>query len=231
IRTVPQELYFSNVTGSQQNKRYLFSALKHTIQHLCACSVVSKNWCQNVKKNIWNRPNFITEGATSLQAFQKFLKILETVANDQTRSLVQIIDVSQIQESLYETIDENWLSIIIQRCPNLRSLIIRDASFLTTMSIRKLCSSLIQPHGFLEHLDLSNSKNITETTLKSLIQNFPELAQITLDNCSGVSDGSVSQIIYYCHDLHTINIANSRSCVTDTSIFAIAKFGKQKLRQ
>ncbi|KAF0527650.1 RNI-like protein [Gigaspora margarita] len=200
-------------------------------QDLCVCSFVNKNWCQNVKTNIWNKPDFITEGTTSLQAFQQFLKVIETIASEQTRSLIQIIDVSQIQESLYETIDENWLLIIIQRCPKLRSLIIRDASFITTTSIRKLCSSLKQPHGFLEHLDLSNSRNITEITLKSLIQNFPELVQITLDNCSGVSDSSISQIIYYCHDLQTINIANSRSCVTDTSIFAIAKFGKQKPRR
>ncbi|CAG8715759.1 2065_t:CDS:1, partial [Scutellospora calospora] len=90
-----------------------------TRQELCTCSLVNKDWSQNAKAKLWKRPNFITEGTTSLQAFQKFLKILETIASEKTRYLIQIIDVSKIQETLYETIKEDWLTIIIQKCYNL----------------------------------------------------------------------------------------------------------------
>ncbi|CAG8437603.1 1719_t:CDS:1 [Acaulospora morrowiae] len=196
---------------------------------LWACSLINKTWGQLAKSKLWCQPEFGNERSTSLQAFQQFLRTLKNVGSE-TTSLIQVIDVSQIQESLYETLDDNWLTIVIQNCSNLRSLIIRDVPFLTTMAIRKLITNCKRDHINLQYLNLEHSKNVTENLLKSFIQKFPELLAINLNSCSGVSDSSISQISYYCQDLNTIDISNSRSRVTDVSIYAIAKFGKQKLK-
>lgn len=198
---------------------------------LCACSLVNKTWSQLARSKIWYQPEFGTEGLTSFQAFQIFVKILTKVASEQTKALIQVIDISQVQESLYETLNDNWLTIIIRHCSNLRSLIIRDASCLTSKAVRELITNYRQAHNSLQYLNLENSKNITENLLKSFIQKFPELLAINLNNCSGVSDSSISQISYYCHDLNTIELSNAGSRTTDVSIYAISKFGKHKLRK
>ncbi|RGB30672.1 hypothetical protein C1646_710842 [Rhizophagus diaphanus] len=85
-------------------------------------------------------------------------------------------------------------------------------------------------NNFIEKLDLTGAKSITESTMKALVQNFPELKHIILDNCSGAADGSVSQIAYFCHNLEHVNLANSRSSLTDVGLYALAKFEKQKLK-
>ncbi|RHZ79563.1 hypothetical protein Glove_144g71 [Diversispora epigaea] len=198
---------------------------------LCACSLVNKTWSQHATSKLWYQPEFDNGNSTSFQTFQNFLKILIKVASEQTKTLIQIIDINQVKESLYETLNDNWLTLIIQHCPNLRSLIIRDSSCLTTMSIRKLITNFKQTHDSLQYLNLENSKNITENLLKSFIQKFPKLLAINLNNCSGVSDSSISQISYFCHDLNTIELSNASSRITDVSFYAISKFGKNKLRK
>ncbi|CAG8544463.1 4786_t:CDS:2, partial [Acaulospora colombiana] len=100
---------------------------------LWTCSLVNKTWNQLAKSELWRQPKFGTGSSTSIQSFRQFLKTLEN-AGGETKSLIKVMDVSQVQESLYETIDDNWLTMILQNCPHLRSLIIRDTSFLTTTS-------------------------------------------------------------------------------------------------
>lgn len=198
-------------------------------QDLYNCALVNIEWNQYATSKLWRYPKFGTDCTTALQSFQRFLIILPNIAREQTRLCVITIDVSEVQEALYDAVDENWLGIAVLRCPNLKELIIRDVSFLSTISIRKLCYMKVS-NNFIKRLDLTGAKSITESTMKALVQNFPELKHIILDKCSGVSDGSVSQIAYFCHNLEHVNLANSRSSLTDVGVFALAKFGKLKLR-
>jgi len=193
------------------------------------CALVNVEWNQYTTIKLWQSPEFGNDSKTALLSFQSFLGILLNTAREQTRLCVINIDVSEIQETLYDTVDENWLGIVVLRCPNLRELIIRDVSFLSTIQIRKLCN-MKASNNFVEKLDLTGAKDITESTMKTLVQNFPELKHIILDNCSGVTDGSISQVAYSCHNLEYVNLANSRTSLTNVGIFALAKFGKQKLR-
>ncbi|RIA81131.1 hypothetical protein C1645_744753 [Glomus cerebriforme] len=193
------------------------------------CALANVEWNQYATLKLWRIPKFGTSSTTALQSFQSFLKVLPHIAREQTRLCVISIDVSKVQETLYDTVDESWLGIVVLQCPNLRELIIRDVSFLSTISIRKLCY-MKASNNFIEKLDLTGAKSITESTMKSLVQNFPELKRIILDNCSGVTDGSISQIAYFCHNLEYVDLANSRSSLTDVGIFALAKFVKQRLR-
>ncbi|CAB4373227.1 unnamed protein product [Rhizophagus irregularis] len=196
---------------------------------LYICALVNIEWNQYATSKLWRYPKFGTGSTTALQSFQRFLIILPNIAREQTRLCVITIDVSEVQETLYDAVDENWLGIAVLRCPNLKELIIRDVSFLSTISIRKLCYMKVS-NNFIEKLDLTGAKSITESTMKALVQNFPELKHIILDNCSGAADGSVSQIAYFCHNLEHVNLANSRSSLTDVGLFALAKFEKQKLK-
>ncbi|CAG8541682.1 15373_t:CDS:1 [Funneliformis caledonium] len=204
----------------------IFNYVSH--QELFTCALVSVEWNQYATLKLWRTPKFGNDSKTALKSFQSFLEILLNTAREQARLCVFTIDVNEIQESLYETVNENWLGIVVLRCPNLRELIIRDVSFLSTIQIRYLCNMKVP--NFVETLDLTGAKDVTESTMKALVQNFTELKRITLDNCSGVTDGSISQIAYYCHNLEYVNIANSRSSFTDVGIYALAKFGKQKLK-
>ncbi|CAG8537592.1 9730_t:CDS:2 [Diversispora eburnea] len=220
-----------NLTDKQYN-RFLDLVFNYLSKRdLCACSLVNKTWSQRAMSKLWYQPEFDNGDLTSFQSFQNFFKILTKIASEQTKTLIQIIDINQVKESLYETLNDNWLTLIIQHCPNLRSLIIRDSSCLTPMTIRKLITNFKSTHNSLQYLNLENSKNITENLLKSFIQKFPELLAINLNNCSGVSDSSISQISYICHDLNTIELSNSSSRITDVSFYAISKFGKNKLRK
>src|SRR6266540_3761521 len=104
------------------------------------CALVNVEWNQYTTIKLWQSPEFGNDSKTALLSFQSFLGILLNTAREQTRLCVINIDVSEIQETLYDTVDENWLGIVVLRCPNLRELIIRDVSFLSTIQIRKLCN-------------------------------------------------------------------------------------------
>src|ERR1051325_11562746 len=144
------------------------------------CALVNIEWNQYATSKLWQDPKFGNHSKTVLHSFQNFLKILPIIAREQTRLCVITIDVSKVQETLYDAVDETWLGTVVLWCPNLRELVIRDASFLSTASIRKLCY-MKASNNFIEKLDLTGAKSITELTMKSLVQNLPELKCIILD--------------------------------------------------
>ncbi|KAF9351749.1 hypothetical protein BGX26_010276 [Mortierella sp. AD094] len=149
-----------------------------------------------------------------------------------TMQLINLLDMSQVEESLYSSLPEDWLLTILSNAPKLRTLCLSgqktSSPFVQSQTFRKL-ANVSMVHLGLENLDLSQCTDIREPTLKSLTVFFPNLVSLTLSRTSGVTDAAVALIVDKCQYLETINLSYCR-LVTDLGLLSVAKFCRRNLR-
>ncbi|RUS23045.1 hypothetical protein BC937DRAFT_93000 [Endogone sp. FLAS-F59071] len=189
------------------------------------CCVVNHAWSNAARLTLWSYPIFGGENNTALKAFRSFLECLQSVSQE-TRALVRVVNVSGVEETMYDTIDETWLHTIITRCPFAHSLVFRKAEFLNSRAVRLASAA---SNRSVELLDVSYCRNLTEVTVKQLANLFPSLKTLKLDQTSGINDSSISQLVYTCDEVQHLSLASARN-LTDTGLYAIAKFCKIRLR-
>ncbi|KAF9115060.1 Transcription factor COE1 [Mortierella sp. AM989] len=149
-----------------------------------------------------------------------------------TMHLINQLDMSQIEETLYSTLPEDWLLTLLTNAPKLHTLCLSgkktSSPFVQSQAFRKL-ANVNMVHMGMENLDLSQCTDIREPTLKSLAIFFPNLVSINLSRTSGVTDTAVALIVDKCQYLETINISYCR-LLTDLGLFSVAKFCRRNLR-
>ncbi|KAF9206938.1 Transcription factor COE1 [Haplosporangium sp. Z 27] len=154
------------------------------------------------------------------------------VLSPSTLHLINQLDMSQVEESLYSTLPEDWLLVLLSNAPKLHTLNLSgkktSSPFVQSQTFRKLTNASMVHLG-LEILDLSDCTDVREPTLKSLATFFPNLVSLNLSRTSGVTDTAVALIVDRCQYLETINLSYCRM-LTDLGLFSVAKFCRRNLR-
>ncbi|KAG0214095.1 Dynein regulatory complex subunit 6 [Mortierella sp. NVP41] len=183
---------------------------------------------------LWSSPRLDNSLVyTPLQCMQSILASMESRSlRPETRLMIDSLDLSQVQETLYNTLPDNWLYTILLHAPMLHKLCLSGKTttspFVQSQAFRKLSQSNLI-HTGLEHLDLSDCTDVREPVLKSLANHFPNLVSLNLCRTSGVSDTALALIVDKCQYLETVNISYCRQ-VTDLGLFSVAKFCRRNLR-
>jgi len=180
---------------------------------------------------LWKSPQLSNSFVfTPLQCIQS---ILTTMANrslrPETAQMINYLDMSLVEETLYATLPDTWLLTLLQNSPKLQYLCLSgkktSSPFVQTQTFRKLGTFV---HLGLETLDLSSCTDIREPGIKSLANFFPNLVTLNLSGTSGVTDTSLALIVDRCQYLETLDISYCR-LITDLGLFAVAKFCRRNL--
>ncbi|KAG0232348.1 Dynein regulatory complex subunit 6 [Mortierella sp. GBA43] len=140
--------------------------------------------------------------------------------------------MSDVQETLYNSLPDDWLLTLLASAPNLHTLCLSGrkttSPFVQSSAFRKLTSANMVHRG-MENLDLSECTDVREPLLKSLATFFPTLVSLNLARTSGVTDTAVALIVDRCQYLESINLSYCRQ-LTDLGLFSVAKFCRRNLR-
>ncbi|KAF9365240.1 Dynein regulatory complex subunit 6 [Mortierella sp. NVP85] len=149
-----------------------------------------------------------------------------------TAALINRLDMSQVEETLYSPLPEDWLLTLLTHAPKLHTLCLSgrktSSPFVQSAAFRKLTNANMVHQG-MENLDLSECTDMREPTLKLLATFFPNLVSLNLARTSGVTDTAVSLIVDRCQYLESINLSYCRQ-LTDLGLFSVAKFCRRNLR-
>ncbi|KAF9919402.1 hypothetical protein BX616_000013 [Lobosporangium transversale] len=187
-----------------------------------------------VRPVLWTDPQLCNSSIyTPLQCFQALLSLFKAKAIlPETTQMIHRLDISSVEETLYSTLPDDWLLILLSNTPNLHTLCLSGkktgSSFVQSHAFRKLERAGLVHRG-MENLDLSECTDIREPTLKSFVHLFPNLVSLNLSKTSGVTDTAVALIVDRCQYLKTINLSYCRQ-VTDLGLLSVAKFCRLNLR-
>ncbi|KAG0047134.1 hypothetical protein BGZ83_007749 [Gryganskiella cystojenkinii] len=199
---------------------------------LAILALVNHECHQVIMPALWKAPQL--SNSFVYTPFQCIQSILTTMSNrslrPETADMIHYLDLSQVEETLYSTLPDNWLLTLLQTAPKLQYLCLSgnktSSPFVQSQTFRKL-GNLVHPG--LEHLDLSSCTDIREPALKALATFFPNLVTLNLSRTSGVTDTAVALIVDKCQYLETLDLSYCR-LVTDLGLFSVAKFCRRNLR-
>lgn len=194
---------------------------------LFRCALLNRELHRSAIALIWSRLDFSSPSYAPLKMLEKFLHSLPMLPQS-TLQLIHEIDMTAIDESIYDIVPEDWLSSIVRYCSELRVLIVSKARYLSPASVRKLhpYAALTKVHT----LDLSYCDHLNEMVLKRIADLFPNLHTLKLAHISGLSDGALSELVYTCHNLSSLNISYARN-LSNASLYSVAKFCTIRLRE
>ncbi|KAF9183246.1 hypothetical protein BGZ51_004168 [Haplosporangium sp. Z 767] len=205
-----------------------------TNEDLAVLALVNHECYRAVMPVLWTDPKLSNSFVyTPLQCMQYILESMKNRAlHPETMEMIRTLDMSSIEETLYSTLPDNWLLILLQNAPKLHTLCLSgkktSSPFVQSQAFRKLtAASLVHPG--MENLDLSDCTDMREPILKSLAIFFPNLVSLNLCRASGVTDTAVALIVDKCQYLETINLSYCRQ-LTDLGLFSVAKFCRRNLR-
>ncbi|KAG0349787.1 Dynein regulatory complex subunit 6, partial [Gamsiella multidivaricata] len=170
---------------------------------------------------------------TPLQSIQSILDSMKKGAlQPETMQMINFLDMSQVEETLYSTLPDDWLLVLLNNAPKLHTLCLSgkktSSPFVKNQAFRKLANASLV-HESMENLDLSECTDIREPTLKSIAAFFPNLVSLNLSRTSGVTDTAVALIVDRCQYLKTIDLSYCRQ-LTDLGLLSVAKFCRRNLR-
>ncbi|KAG0328131.1 hypothetical protein BGZ99_006147 [Dissophora globulifera] len=183
---------------------------------------------------LWTEPHLSNSSVyTPLQCMQTILASMKSrTLQIHTLDTILRLDMSQVEETLYSTLPDDWLLTLLQNAPKLHTLCLSgkktSSPFVQSQAFRKLTNASMV-HRSMKHLDLSDCSDIREPILKSIAKFFPNLISLNLSRTSGVSDDAVAMIVDVCQNLQTLNLSYCRQ-VTDQGLHAVAKFCRRNLR-
>ncbi|GAB7360887.1 hypothetical protein MBLNU230_g0873t1 [Neophaeotheca triangularis] len=108
---------------------------------LCAASLVCRRWHAIFIPHLWGNPasHFGTENDDVYLALTRFKRTLQT-ARLLVRSLTHTLHLPPAQAELYNGPRDNWLRELLDRLPNLQSLVVRGLSFFDHAALQALRS-------------------------------------------------------------------------------------------
>lgn len=155
---------------------------------------------------VYNNPDF---GSSALTPFQSFHHLLDSFdplrtqisLNSSSRShysfpnqftkTIKVLDLSSIEETLFEEVRKDWLAVILSYCTNLAELLCRKTSFLTDAAVNLV--TIFQLVSVVR-LDVSFTENLSSKGLAKLVEFFPCLEKLNLEYCKGVSNMSLASL-------------------------------------
>ncbi|KAI9143980.1 hypothetical protein BKA69DRAFT_1057527 [Paraphysoderma sedebokerense] len=201
----------------------IFSRL--TKSDLIKCATVNKEFNHYSNYVIWRRPKFGGPRLTPISAFKKFLTIL--IVSPSVGHRIEEVNVSNVQPSLYDEVDESWLKIILQTCGNLKSLNLAQSPFFNSGSVYKLTVSKIKDAP-IETLNLAKCVDISPKPLELFFVFVGRrLQHLNLTGCSGVSQSSLPKILHECPALKSINLTSNSYATTNQNLVLLTQQCKQ----
>ncbi|CDS05007.1 hypothetical protein LRAMOSA07537 [Lichtheimia ramosa] len=207
-------------------------AIGHVIPHLdtgslAQCAKVNRHFNRECNKAIWRAPSF-QDGYlyNPLRLLNRFIDLLP-VLRPETQALVTVLDLSHIEESLYESVRPHFFDALTRYTPNLQVLKMVKTSFLTLSSVRGT--------GRLEYLralDLSYCEHISDDLLVELAPRVPRLAYLRLDSLGSDAGGErgLAAFADHCDSLESVSIRYNDT-ITNGALTALAKFGKIHVKE
>lgn len=196
-------------------------------KELYKCALLNREIHSRANATLWRKPDFNSPSYTPFQTFAKFLNCLP-ILRDATSNKIYEIDLSLIEESLYESVQEDWLDLIVRHCPELQILRVPNARFLSPATVRKIHPYATLPK--MHTLDLSHCDHVNEKVLKRIADMLLNLRSLKLTHISGLSDAALSELVYTCHSLSSLDISYAKS-LTNVSLYSVAKFCTIRLRE
>lgn len=207
-------------------------AIGYIIPHLdtgslAQCARVSRHFNRESNKAIWRAPNF-QDGYlyNPLRLLNRFIDLLPEL-RPETQALVTTLDLSHIEESLYENVRPHFFDALTRYTPNLQVLKMVKTSFLTVSSVR---GTGRLPH--LRALDLSYCEHVSDDLLVELAPRVPRLAYLRLDSLGSDAGGErgLAAFADHCDDLTSVSIRYNDT-ITNGALTALAKFGKIHVKE
>ncbi|KAH8556750.1 hypothetical protein BGW37DRAFT_417955, partial [Umbelopsis sp. PMI_123] len=196
-------------------------------RELFKCALLNQEISSQANAIIWKKPDFNSQSHSPLHSFNTFLKCLP-ILRKSTSKYIHEIDLALIEETLYDSVPEDWFDSIVRHCSELQVLRVPKARFLSTATIRKIHPYATLPK--LHTLDLSHCDHVNEKVLKRLADLALNLRSLKLTHISGLSDAALSELVYTCHNLTSMDISYAKS-LTNTSLYSVAKFCTIRLRE
>ncbi|KAJ3204250.1 hypothetical protein HDU67_009693 [Dinochytrium kinnereticum] len=154
----------------------------------------------------YNAPRFGNRRLSPLLAFQKFLKMDPAYG-----AHVRVLKLTDVKESLFDAVDENWLYTILVNCL-LEELHLRGSAFLTDKTLMGL-SNVACPT--LKLLDISQTENISADGIIKLVSMFSYLETLNIEECRGISDQTLKMISEWSPLLKTLRLKDAS--ITDAA--------------
>lgn len=150
---------------------------------LCSAALVCKRWHSACAPHLWGNPAsfFGVENDQvyiALAAFKRTLRI----ARPSVRVLTHTLHLPPAHPELYNGPSAEWLRDILDRLPNLQSLVVRGLPFFDYSALQALKH---QPHNTnysfnLRLLDASRCQNLTASSLTEALERFQSLLYLDL---------------------------------------------------
>ncbi|KAI8147940.1 hypothetical protein BJV82DRAFT_507134, partial [Fennellomyces sp. T-0311] len=197
---------------------------------LAQCALVSRHFNNVCNKRMWRAPSF-RDGYLygALHLFNRFIDLLPHV-RPQVGQLVTQLNLSEIEESLYENVRPHFFEYLIRYTPNLQILNLSKTSFFSTSSLSNIPRNAL-PH--LRALDLSFCDHISDELLVALAPALPRLQYLRLDSLgtgAGGGERGLAAFADVCDELSSVSVRYN-STITDGSLTALAKFGKIRVKE
>lgn len=207
----------------------LYSCLEIVIPRLswkdmAACALVNHKVYNIVQRCWWTTPDFTGYLHDRLYMTNKLVGLLPSL-RPQTRKLIRHIDLSELDEGLYDRIDPNLFDSFIKYMPRLETLNISKTSFLDSLP------SHHWEFPYLRSLDISYCDHMTDGLLVKLAKGLPCLTLLRMDNIAGGGGNrALAGFADSCEDLASVSIRNNPH-IDDTALISLAKFTTIHLRE
>ncbi|KAI7902433.1 uncharacterized protein BX663DRAFT_511032 [Cokeromyces recurvatus] len=210
--------------AQRQNKLYrVFPLIKNklTIKDLLTCALLNSSFYEIVSNDIWKEPNFskLAKIHNSLYIFNRLLSQLHLLRKV-TASRVKKIDLSIIEESLYESVNPRFFQLFIDYCSEgLQSLNLSNANYLNKRSLPS--SNWTLPNLF--YLNLSYCSNVDDDMLIIISRACRQLNKVKLDGLLKHKGQGLAAMATDCDQLKSVSVQYN-TYLEDKAIVALAKF-------
>lgn len=178
---------------------------------LVTLSQVSRSIQASAQAALWTGPrkHWATHDVTVLDCFHGFLHSLELAASVSggPHLYTRTLNLSFLgSESLSFTLPKGWVSNLMPKLPNLRSLIISGTDTFGHESI----NHTIQVHENLRLLSIRTCPNLTSKALSLLLKSVPNLYYLEVSQCPQSKGPNVMQAISELSKLHVLKVPGNK---------------------
>ena len=227
--------------NQQQRLENINKAFEYIIPQLDAtaiasCALVNHHFNTICNKQLWHIPRFDNGYLhDALHLFNRFIDLLPDV-RPQVAHIVTQLNLTEMEESLYENVQPYFFEYLIRYTPNLQILNLSKTSFLSVNSLRSNTTAIVNYHPTLPHLralDLSYCDHVSDDLLLALAPALPQLQYLRLDSLgtgAGGGERGLAAFADHCDNLASVSVRYNET-IKDGSLMALAKFGKIRVKE
>ncbi|KAI9485847.1 MAG: hypothetical protein EXX96DRAFT_546714 [Benjaminiella poitrasii] len=211
-------------TLQKQSKFYkVFPLIKYNLEpnDLLTCALLNSSFNEIVSDIIWKEPNFdkFAYIHNSLYIFNKFLSRLHSLRKSTASKIIKI-DLSKIEESLYDRVNPHFFKLLVQYCSEgLQLLDLSNAEYFTSRSL-SFTQSMILPN--VAYLNLSYCPNVNDDMLIEIARLCPQLKQVRLDGLIKHKGRGLAALAAKCEQLESVSVQDN-TFLQDEAVVALAK--------